>query len=35
VAGPNRLDIVLKGAAPKGAGEARDDANPPARPATP
>ena len=30
VAGPNRLDIVLKGAAPKGAGQARDDANPPA-----
>lgn len=30
VAGPNRLDIVLKGVAPKGTGQARDDANPPA-----
>lgn len=27
-AGPNRIDIVLKGVAPKGAGEARDDAHP-------
>jgi len=30
VAGPNRLDIVLKGTVPKGAGQPRDDANPPA-----
>ncbi len=28
VAGPNRLDIVLKGATPRGAGTPRDDANP-------
>ena len=28
VGGPNRLDIVMKGVAPKGAGQVRDDANP-------
>ena len=34
-AGPNRIEIVLKGAVPKGSGAPRDDANPPANPPTP
>lgn len=33
--GPNRIDIVLVGANPKGVGEPRDDANPPDQPVTP